>query len=477
MHMVIAVLVLGFSLVCALLVFQRGMIDRSETGSRRWIIAAGIVTGLGVWATHFIALLGYKPGFPVTFDVFVTLMSALVAVIGLTVATAVASNSGTAARKLSAALLGSGTVIVMHYFGMTAMKDSVEIAYDPRLVLLSIVFCGGFYTLAYSFRLSTLPVVRNVVSWACAMLAILGLHFIGTAALTMTPLAAIPDTGWLMGAGALSVVIATSICLILMFAALAAGLDSLVVQMRNIESRKLSALADSSQEALFMVSANGKVIQANMAAETMLGIPRDDMQGTNIFDILQLNDLDNYADGKDRLLAEHVIHISGGHDVTVEITTRAMQDSEAGFTVFAVRDLTRQLRQEAKVRALAYRDTLTGLPHRAAFNMALEAAIRDKPYACADLTVFIIDVDEFKEVNDQFGHSTGDSLLKIAGRRISGCLSPADMVARLGGDLRHSCGRGRLGVAGARLDADLYRVERLSAVVPAARAAAVPAGA
>ena len=80
MHMVIAVLVLGFSLVCALLVFQRGMIDRSETGSRRWIIAAGIVTGLGVWATHFIALLGYKPGFPVTFDVFVTLMSALVAV-------------------------------------------------------------------------------------------------------------------------------------------------------------------------------------------------------------------------------------------------------------------------------------------------------------------------------------------------------------------------------------------------------------
>ena len=180
MHMVIAVLVLGFSLVCALLVFQRGMIDRSETGSRRWIIAAGIVTGLGVWATHFIALLGYKPGFPVTFDVFVTLMSALVAVIGLTVATAVASNSGTAARKLSAALLGSGTVIVMHYFGMTAMKDSVEIAYDPRLVLLSIVFCVGFYTLAYSFRLSTLPVVRNVVSWACAMLAILGLHFIGT---------------------------------------------------------------------------------------------------------------------------------------------------------------------------------------------------------------------------------------------------------------------------------------------------------
>jgi diguanylate cyclase (GGDEF)-like protein/PAS domain S-box-containing protein len=434
MHMVIAVLVLGFSLVCALLVFQRGMIDRSETGSRRWIIAAGIVTGLGVWATHFIAMLGYQPGFPVKFDAVVTLMSGLIAVIGLTVATAIASNSGTTNRKLCAGFVGSGTVIIMHYFGMTAMKDSVDIAYDPRLVLLSIVVGVGFYTLAYSFRLSTLPVVRNMLSWTCAMLAILGIHFIGTAAMTMTPLASIPDTGWLMGARALSTVIATSICLILLFAALAAGLDSLVVKMRNIESLKLSALADSSQEALFMVSANGKVIQANMAAETMLGIPRDDMQGTNIFDILQLNDLDNYADGEDRLLAEHVLHISGGHDVTVEITTRAMQDSEAGFTVFAVRDLTRQLRQEAKVRALAYRDTLTGLPNRAAFNMTLEAAIRDKPYASADIAVFIIDVDEFKEVNDQFGHSTGDSLLKIAGRRISGCLSPADMVARLGGD-------------------------------------------
>ena len=433
-HIVIAVLVLGLSLVCALLVFQRGMIDRSETGSRRWIIAAGIVTGLGVWATHFIALLGYHPGFPIKFDAFVTLMSALVAVVGLTVATSIASNSGTPARKLAAALMGSGTVIVMHYFGMTAMKDSVDITYDARLVLVSIAFCVGFYSLAYGLRLSALPALRNVLSWACGMLAILGIHFIGTAAMSITPLASVPETGWLMGAGALSAIIATSICLILMFAALAAGLDSLVVQMRNIESLKLSALADSSHEALFMVSEDGKVIQANMAAETMLGIPRGDMQSANIFDILQLNDLGNFTDGKDRLIAEHVLHISGGHDVTVEITTRAMKDSEAGFTFFAVRDLTRQLRQEAKVRALAYRDTLTGLPNRAAFNMTLEAAIRDKPYACADLAVFIIDVDEFKEVNDQFGHATGDSLLKIAGRRISSCLSPADMVARLGGD-------------------------------------------
>ena len=434
MHIVIAVLVLGFSLVCALLVFQRSMIGRSETGSRRWVIAAGIVTGLGVWATHFIAMLGYQPGFPVKFDAFVTLMSALIAVIGLTVATAIASNGTASMRKFFAALVASGTVIVMHYFGMTAMRESVGITYDPGLVLLSIIVCVGFYVLAYACRISTIALVRNLTSWACAMLAILGVHFLGTAAMTMTPLATMPESGWLLGAGALSAVIASSICLILMFSALAAGLDSLVVQMRSIESLKLSALADSSQEALFMVSAHGKVIQANMAAETMLGIPRDDMPGADIIDILQLDDLGNFTDGEDRLLGEHVLHMPGGHDVTVEITIRAMQNSEARFTVFAVRDLTRRLRQEAKVRALAYRDTLTGLPNRTAFNMTLEAAIRDKPYACSDLAVLIIDVDEFKEVNDQFGHATGDSLLKVAGRRISSCLSPSDMVARLGGD-------------------------------------------
>tara|TARA_R110002020_G_scaffold224599_1_gene434300 strand:- start:175981 stop:178335 length:2355 start_codon:yes stop_codon:yes gene_type:complete len=434
MHVVIAVLVLGFSLVCALLVFQRGMINRSETGSRRWVIAAGIVTGLGVWATHFIAMLGYEPGFPVKFDAFVTLMSALIAVIGLTIATAIASNSDMPARKLMAALMGSGTVITMHYFGMTAMKDSVRITYDAGLVVLSIIVCVCLYILAYSCRRSTQTFVRNAISWTCAMLAILGVHFLGTAAMTLSPLATLPETGWLMGASALSAVIATSICLILMFSALAAGLDSLVVEMRNIESLKLSALADSSQEALFMVSSRGKIIQANMAAETMIGIPRDDIPGADIVDILQLGDLGNFTNREDRLIGEHVLRMPGGHDVTVEITTRAMHNSEARFTVFAVRDLTRRLRQEAKVRALAYRDTLTGLPNRAAFNMTLEAAIRDKPYPCADLAVFIIDVDEFKEVNDQFGHATGDSLLKIAGRRISSCLSPNDMVARLGGD-------------------------------------------
>lgn len=433
-HMLIAIAVLGFSLVCSLLVFQRGQIARSETGSRRWVIAAGIITGLGVWATHFIALIGYQPGFPIKFDAIVTLMSALIAIVGLTTATSIVHNSHTTVRKLIAALIASCTVVTMHYFGMTALNDSVLMTLDPLLVALSVIVCFGFYIIAYTCRLSTQLFVRNGISWSCAMIAILGAHFIGMAAMTLTPRETIPEAGWLMGTGALSITIATTTCLILLFAALAAGLDSLLVQLRQLEARKLSALANSSQEALFMVSDRGKVIQANMAAETLLGMPRDEMPGADISDILQLNDLRNLTNGKDRLIGERIFRPTGGPEITVEITTRAMSDGDTGFTVFAVRDLTQRLRQEAKVRALAYRDTLTGLPNRAAFNNALEAGIRDKPYAENDLAVLIIDVDEFKEVNDQFGHDVGDGLLRIVGRRISACLSPADMVARLGGD-------------------------------------------
>lgn len=434
MHMLIAIAVLGFSLVCSLLVFQRGQVAATETGSRRWVIAAGIITGLGVWATHFIALIGYQPGFPIKFDAIVTLMSALIAIVGLTTATSIAHNSRTTVRKLIAAFIASCTVVTMHYFGMTALHDSVLMTYDPLLVAFSVIVCFGFYIIAYTCRRSEHPFVRNVVSWSCAMIAILSAHFVGMAAMTLTPRETISQTGWLMGTGALSITIATTTCLILLFAALAAGLDSLLVQLRNLEARKLSALADSSREALFMVSDRGKVIQANMAAEILLGIPRDSMPGADISDILQLKDLPNLINGEDRLIDERTLRSSGGQELTVEIATRAMQDADMGFTVFAVRDLTKRLRQEAKVRALAYRDVLTGLPNRAAFNSTLEAAIRDKPYAPSDLAVLIIDVDEFKEVNDQFGHGVGDGLLRIVGRRISACLSPADMVARLGGD-------------------------------------------
>ena len=75
-------------------------------------------------------------------------------------------------------------------------------------------------------------------------------------------------------------------------------------------------------------------------------------------------------------------------------------------------------------------DALTGLPNRAAFNMALAGMACDEPGSWA---LFIVDLDNLKTVNDTFGHPAGDGLIRAAGERIAAAMSP-DITFRLGGD-------------------------------------------
>lgn len=100
------------------------------------------------------------------------------------------------------------------------------------------------------------------------------------------------------------------------------------------------------------------------------------------------------------------------------------------MAVVAARQLTRRL-YEAQ-RRLAHQvnhDVLTGLPNRLLFGQRLEAAIRDGRFV-----LIFVDVDDFKEVNDQFGHAAGDELLRAVGERLHRCVGPSDTLARIGGD-------------------------------------------
>jgi diguanylate cyclase (GGDEF)-like protein len=89
------------------------------------------------------------------------------------------------------------------------------------------------------------------------------------------------------------------------------------------------------------------------------------------------------------------------------------------------------LRLVARLRRLAYSDQLTGLPNRLTFNRRLRRALRapGRPVA-----VLLLDLDGFKQVNDRFGHATGDRLLTAIAARMRDALGDAGMIARLGGD-------------------------------------------
>ncbi|MGD8933626.1 MAG: EAL domain-containing protein [Gammaproteobacteria bacterium] len=89
---------------------------------------------------------------------------------------------------------------------------------------------------------------------------------------------------------------------------------------------------------------------------------------------------------------------------------------------------------ERKVELLAYRDTLTNLPNRLLFADRLEHSIDRAARHRESMALLLVDMDDFKLVNDSFGHDAGDKLIKAVGELLSRSLRRADTVARLGGD-------------------------------------------
>jgi len=97
--------------------------------------------------------------------------------------------------------------------------------------------------------------------------------------------------------------------------------------------------------------------------------------------------------------------------------------------------VSRGLRRQVGINAyLAEHDTLTGLPNRTLFHRRAAAALRDAAENREPVTIAIVDLDRFKEVNDTLGHHNGDHVLAELARRLAMQARPSDTIARLGGD-------------------------------------------
>ena len=99
------------------------------------------------------------------------------------------------------------------------------------------------------------------------------------------------------------------------------------------------------------------------------------------------------------------------------------------FSVTVI-DITQRKRTEDKMLADALRDPLTGVLNRRGFEQEAASTIRRHDIGA----VLYLDLNQFKAINDRFGHQAGDALLKAFGHRLEFCLRPEDVLGRLGGD-------------------------------------------
>jgi diguanylate cyclase (GGDEF)-like protein/PAS domain S-box-containing protein len=97
-------------------------------------------------------------------------------------------------------------------------------------------------------------------------------------------------------------------------------------------------------------------------------------------------------------------------------------------------DITERKAAEEKITLLARTDSLTGLANRATFTERLGQAFASAQRGALAFAILYLDLDNFKPVNDTFGHPAGDLLLQQVAQRLKGCTRESDLVARLGGD-------------------------------------------
>lgn len=126
------------------------------------------------------------------------------------------------------------------------------------------------------------------------------------------------------------------------------------------------------------------------------------------------------------------------HGKTLYFETR-MVPYTTNSVLIILRDVSKQRHADAKVRRLAFFDTLTGLPNRQSFLIQVSDAIRSMEEEQGRLSILYIDLDDFKRINDSLGHSVGDALLQKISKRLEKCVRKDDHVARygLGGSQLH----------------------------------------
>lgn len=128
-------------------------------------------------------------------------------------------------------------------------------------------------------------------------------------------------------------------------------------------------------------------------------------------------------------------HLLIGQDMpklvtAVAVTMIALVTARQVVAMRAQRLLTSQLYEaQRRLAHQVHHDPLTGLPNRVLFAKRLDEAMHDGKFV-----LIFVDIDDFKEVNDQFGHAAGDELLCAVGERLRQCVGPSDTLARIGGD-------------------------------------------
>ena len=345
---------------------------RATSGRARMIriVTAGLVTGCGIWATHFIAMLAYDPGVGIAYNIALTTLSlvaaAAVTAVGLGIA-AYASSLGGAA--VGGGVVGAG-VACMHYLGMSAVELPGRVQWHAGLVAASVIIgmLFGMAALAVAARGSS---KRWTVAAAVLLtLAIVSHHFTAMGAVEIVPDPTRTITRFSIPPMVLALVIA-ALATGLLSVSLAGGFIDRRLREQNLQ---LASALDNMTQGLCMFDASTRLIICNEQYLQMYGLTREQAYpGCPLRELLEyrtatgtfFQDIDEYVEAARRRVIEGKVFNN-----TVEVRDRTFsisnRPSPGGGWVSTHEDITEQRRHDQE------RDLLAAQEQRRA---AVEAAI------------------------------------------------------------------------------------------------------
>ncbi|MDH4165689.1 MAG: EAL domain-containing protein [Gammaproteobacteria bacterium] len=192
------------------------------------------------------------------------------------------------------------------------------------------------------------------------------------------------------------------------------------------------------KDAVLVMTTDGRMRTANAAAADLFGVPGQELIGVAFKDLIAPEHLAAFSlERLQQAPGETVIRTQRGQTIPVSVHISSLGREPAGGnrgTILVLRDITERKRAERRIRYLARYDTLTKMPNRMQFQHQLHQAITRNTRQGRGLVLLYIDIDNFKEINDTFGHDTGDRVLETISERLTRALPRESVAGRLAGD-------------------------------------------
>src|SRR5882757_8694510 len=261
-----------------------------------WLVAAAITMGGGIWSMHFIGMLAFVMPIPMSYDIGLTALSLVVAVVVTGGGFYVISRPGASPLRLalSGLFMGLG-IVAMHYTGMAAMRGHAELGYQPLFVALSVVIAIGASTAALWLALQTTDPWQKLMAALVMGLAISGMHYMGMRAAIFTAHGSVDEAS--VNASPDQTNLALAVAGITFVILALASIASLSEQKRAEEALRESeeqwrAVFENNPTMYFMLDAAGTIVSVNPFGAERLGYAVDELVGHPVLNTFHEADRD-----------------------------------------------------------------------------------------------------------------------------------------------------------------------------------------